>query len=338
MKSLRFPQFAAPATDWRELRLAGERELLLAIERRQICPLSADRAASQWPASAASLVADPMILPAVCRVGKFLGDILGFRKPVELVLIPDARPAPACTSEDPWRIAVAGRFFDEFSVREALFVLGRTLAPMLLEHSPLPDFSERTDCPNNAERNLFRGLQRLQELSRDRIGLVCAQDPTIAARALIKSLSGVSSDLVRIDLEAITRLAPPHDEALLGDSTLDFLLLRITSLHTFFESSDYRKVFSGLPNASPKMTAPSPAAGQVAQDAGCVGATDCDPEFSAYRFRSGESVEVLLDGKWCAGTVIAIERTGDVRVRFLENDVLRLNPTADIIRPVPQAA
>ncbi|MGL4465593.1 MAG: TerB family tellurite resistance protein [Planctomycetia bacterium] len=59
------------------------------------------------------------------------------------------------------------------------------------------------------------------------------------------------------------------------------------------------------------------------------------PEYADHRFRLGDRVEVLLDGAWAAGAVDHVDGRGDLRVGFDDGDALRLNPTADLIRPAP---
>jgi hypothetical protein len=63
-----------------------------------------------------------------------------------------------------------------------------------------------------------------------------------------------------------------------------------------------------------------------------------EPRFAAYEFKTGEAVEVKWDGEWVPGVIERREGAGDLRVRFGFNEVLRLNPTADLIRPRDQSA
>lgn len=63
-----------------------------------------------------------------------------------------------------------------------------------------------------------------------------------------------------------------------------------------------------------------------------------DPEYANYQFQPGQRVEVRLDGEWSPGTIQQVDPSGDVRVRFADDEVLRLSPTADLIRPLQQRA
>lgn len=59
-----------------------------------------------------------------------------------------------------------------------------------------------------------------------------------------------------------------------------------------------------------------------------------DPEYANYRFQTAETVEVQLDGQWMEGRIERVDPGGELSVRFAATGkVLRLHPTADLIRP-----
>jgi hypothetical protein len=111
---------------------------------------------------------------------------------------------------------------DEFS-----FVAGHELGHFLLEHSAI----------GVKERSLeYFVFQRAQEISADRIGLLACQDENAAARALIKTVSGLESRHLQLDvgqfLSQLSRVER-HSKSDHVFSTHPSMLVRTRSLMWF---------------------------------------------------------------------------------------------------------
>jgi hypothetical protein len=244
-------------------------------------------------------------------------------------------------SETFGRLLVPGPIFERFTLREVLFLLGRQIGHVIFNHLPLRGDPATGAEKRDADVRLLRGLWRFQELNCDRIGLVCAQDAPIAARALVKAGAGLSAAVIHLDFDALVGPNLRRDDAILADDAHEFELLRIATLVEFGNSTEYHALFeprtthlvgqSGSTGSG--IHGPNHDSQPRIAKTGVVELSDPDPEFAGYPFRVGETVEVQLDGKWCTGTILAVNPTGDVRVVFPDNEVLRLSPTADIIRP-----
>lgn len=116
------------------------------------------------------------------------------------------------------------------TAREAMFVIGHELAHFLFLHVPLK--SQTTGDPS------LEGYaaERSRELSADRIGLIGCGDLNPAARAIIKTASGLDEKHLRFDVSAFLRQAlqlNTDSVALSGVSTHPSLLVRCRALMWF---------------------------------------------------------------------------------------------------------
>lgn len=337
------------------LRLPGESDLRKEIERRpklrELIALWSDpeRAPSNAPRALIGglrILAD--ISPAVARLGELLRRTLRLFPPVELVLVDS--PHWICESfadrrSDRIALRLAGGVLDKLGVGGALFFVGRRVARHLYDQFPIPVDPTAGVDPVDRDLLLLRGLWRFQELTADRVGLLCCQDFDLAARTIVKAASGLPDSLLHPDWEALLNNRADEEQALIGPSAHDFYLLRLSALRSFAGSEKYRLAFSSGASAAttpPATVRPAAAASlEPPEDAlePMIAYDRFDPTYSKYPFRADQPVEVLLDGVWVAGRVREVDVSGDLRVYFADqNEVLRLSPTADLIRPAPHRA
>lgn len=123
-------------------------------------------------------------------------------------------------------------------------------------------------------RAALTNWQRQAEYTADRAGLICAQDVTVAARAMVKLALGSRQLAERLNIDDF--LQQSADESGSGYSRLveglqDHPLIanRVRELSSFFRSDQYRAIFAG---ARPLGAAPR----AVATEAGAAGAGDAD--------------------------------------------------------------
>jgi len=170
----------------------------------------------------------------------------------------------ACCMKNPTGpalIVLSSRMLEVFSPAELRFVIGHEVAHAAYDHfsipMPITAKLEELSVPYVSRRT---GLElflwcRAAELSADRIGMICAQDPEAAASGFFKLASGLSSAHVKADLAEYSKQvdslasAPqarsePHDE----DDTLDcfsthpYSPVRVRAVLAFSRSAKYRQL------------------------------------------------------------------------------------------------
>lgn len=257
--------------DLGQLRYQGEAELRAEIERTP----ELMQAVSPWlgaggdlGAVQGALEASPLYAPAIAKLLEIAKRTLCLQPPVRLLLHPFASPriAQLDHSREPLNLLASSGVFAGLTLREGLFVLGRQLGRPFLGSWPLwADPSSAIADPRNAL--LLRGLWRFQELSLDRVGVVCCQNAAIAARAMIKVATGLPNDLVAPDLRRLTQSVPDEEEALLHGDETTFLKLRLAVLERFASSELYAECFDSAPQADPAPADVERAGAAPAQDA-----------------------------------------------------------------------
>jgi len=139
-------------------------------------------------------------------------ELLGYDRPVELYVRPDADMNAFCTRSvsGPIIIGVTSRLLETFTEAELRFVLGHELGHALFDHFqiPMPITATLTDVGG---RFVTRPVQlklylwcRAAEVSADRAGVACAGGADPAAMALFKLASGLGGGAISADLDAFT--------------------------------------------------------------------------------------------------------------------------------------
>lgn len=268
---------------WPALRYPGEQDLRAELDRQpellgRLRPWTEPRRIA--PGLADGLVrALPAICPALDRVAQVARQILNLREELALYVFPSER-WQCVLLHDPGgraiRVALSAAMARHLLVREALFVIGRAIAKRTLGQVPLladPSFGSES---RDQATLLARGLWRFQELSADRIGLLCCQDLGIAAKTILKTSSGLTDDLLKVDLDALTSTPLDENDVMMFGDTHDFLMLRIAELNRFAKSDEYERLFAA--EESPNLWAPS---GAVCYPTETVGATKTEAPLSA---------------------------------------------------------
>ncbi len=191
---------------------------------------------------------------------------LGYDKPIEVFVRPDPMLNASCMrqSSGPTIIVLSSRLLEVFSPAELKFVIGHELGHVVFDHFAIPmpitaaieDIAGTLVTRTNALR-LYLWC-RAAEISADRAGLVCAQDPEAAASGFFKLASGLASPRVRADLEAYAQqvdalVAAPaarseprdDDDTIDAFSTHPYSPLRVRAVVAFSKSRTYREAIGG---------------------------------------------------------------------------------------------
>lgn len=192
---------------------------------------------------------------AACR------DAIGFKRPIEVYVKPDPHINACCMKNPtgPVLIVLSSRLIEVFTPAELRFVIGHELGHAAYDHFsiPMPHTAKVEDLGGTiVSRKTSLDLYvwcRAAELSADRIGMVCAQDPEAAASGFFKIASGLSSPRVKTDLAEYSKQveslastplarAKPRDD----DDTLDcfsthpYSPVRVRAVVAFSKSAAYQ--------------------------------------------------------------------------------------------------
>ena len=161
--------------------------------------------------------------------------LIGHEGPVEVYVTPEHQFNATCYREvrGPTVLTLSSRLLEAFSAAELRFVIGHELGHAAFDHYGLPmpvtAMVEELGIPF-VSRHMSLKLYawcRSAELSADRIGLLCAQDPQAAASGFFKLASGMASPRVVPDLATFARQveslasAPEAREKEYDEDTLD---------------------------------------------------------------------------------------------------------------------
>ena len=170
--------------------------------------------------------------------------------PLELYVFSSAQFNAACFKPEDDRLYVmfSSSLLEGFTEQELKYVMGHVLGHHIYRHHDVPIGyllkGERRPSPRMA-MELF-AWSRYAEISADRAGAHCAQDFPAVASALFKLSSGLTSDLIKFDLDDFLAQvdemqivdAEPGEGAPKGDwfSTHPFSPLRVKALQHFHNS------------------------------------------------------------------------------------------------------
>ena len=190
-------------------------------------------------------------------------DAIGYEAPVELYVRPEPVFNAFCMKDPAGKIVMglSSHLLESFTPAELQFVMGHELGHAAYDHFgiPMPATASIQDYggtmvsrPTALELFLWC---RAAELSADRIGLICTQDPESAASSFFKLASGLSSSVVKSDLEAfasqvdsLASTPEARSEPRKEDDTLDAFLthpyspVRVRALLAFSKSKTYRSL------------------------------------------------------------------------------------------------
>ena len=201
--------------------------------------------------------------PAVLDALAACKETLGHEGPVEVFVHPEPgiRAAAVYGPPETPAIVLSARLIEALPDAELRFVLGHELGHLAFEHFalPLPATAMAGDASGRIlPRSVALGLyvwSRAAEVSADRAGLLCARDDEVAASALFKLTSGLSSASVKTELQAHARQVdallsepsarekPREDEDTLGCfSTWPFGPMRLRALVAFSRTRTFLRI------------------------------------------------------------------------------------------------
>lgn len=181
-----------PRIDLTALVFAGDRELRAAllgdpqfrelVEKAEVASARRDQLLSS---PRLTRRARPDFFPALDRVV----ERLGIEAEIEAYCLPEPLPNAFVTAPERGRLllGVSSAALETLDGAELTFVLGHELGHALLDHFSLtPELLERDGRLAPAQLARYDAWRRYAELSADRVGLVCCQDPDAAVRAFFK--------------------------------------------------------------------------------------------------------------------------------------------------------
>ncbi|HOJ78258.1 MAG TPA: M48 family metallopeptidase [Bacillota bacterium] len=199
-------------------------------------------------------------------------EILGCTSPIEVYVRPEPMFNAYCLKDlvGPIIIVLSSRLVESFTPEELRFVIGHELGHAMYDHFrlPMPALAkvEHYGVPlvsRPVALKLF-AWTRAAELSADRVGLICAQDPEAAASGFFKLASGTSCSRIKPDLEIYAKQVESLASAPLArekeyEATRDDLdcfsshpysPIRVRAVYAFSKSDLYARTMGiSIPNA-----------------------------------------------------------------------------------------
>ncbi len=223
----------------------GSGHLQMAEKRRQL---------------AASLRVSESVSPYLHKVLEAVKQLLRLERPVELYVTPSP-VANAFCMELPDRngllVVVTSGAVELFNRGELLFLIGHELGHGILGHHRLPG-SALLD-PADAQLRLSWDItlellrwMRASEISADRFGLVCCQDPSLATRVFLKLASGLSGGYLGGGEDFDDQMEDWTRHRIAGeglDQTHPLLPIRVRCAHAFAESDYFSQLFGEVEGA-----------------------------------------------------------------------------------------
>jgi hypothetical protein len=257
-----------------------------------------------------AFIASPAAAPGLAQLARMLETILGLEVRPEIVVFPSPDwfvVADHAQATKPYRVIVSSAVFERVGVREAMFQIGRRLAWRLFDHVPLLGNPTVGTAKPDHDALLIRGLWKFQELTCDRIGLLCCQDAELAARSVLRFASGLPDELLVVDWEALLAERIPEEEAMLADSPYQFALLRAAALRQFATGDRYAACFvPALKSLAPPADRPMPLPMESVEEALVV---EAEPPTTDDESIPAPAVEQEVE----------VSETPGVEARFLES-------------------
>ena len=151
---------------------------------------------------------DKLITPKLYQMGETLMQVLHIALPLDIYIQSSPEINAFCLpSRKGHRLVMClySSLVASLSARELLFVMGHEVGHALFRHGDTPRVN--MDNPNFSPVEVFRlrALNRAQEISCDRIGLLACQDVRVASSAVFKISSGLPDRWLAFDEEAYAR-------------------------------------------------------------------------------------------------------------------------------------
>jgi len=240
--------------DFESLRFPGEDVLRQQIQRRPAalemirrwCSLETCHVVPKG-AHPDAFASSPAAVPALAQMRRMLQVMLRLDDVPEIVAFPSGESFIGSLASDPrrpYRVVVSSAALQRMGVREAMFQIGRRLAWRILDHFPLLGDPTAGVVKPDRDALMIRGLWKFQELTCDRIGLLCCRDFELASRSILRFASGLPDDLLQIDWEPLLAERIGEEEAMLADSPYQFALLRVAALRQFAKESTFAEYFA----------------------------------------------------------------------------------------------
>lgn len=153
----------------------------------------------------------PNMVPTVTRALDRCREALDFDAPIEVFVKSMPVVNAFCARDPAGRIAIglSSELIERFTPDELTFVVGHEIGHIVFDHFgiPMPHVAMIEDMAGRivsrpAALDLYL-WSRAAELSADRVGLLCIEDPSAAASGFFKLASGLSSEHIQIDLDAL---------------------------------------------------------------------------------------------------------------------------------------
>lgn len=158
---------------------------------------------------ATSVRLSPVMAPALTKIAKECMARLGVELPVELYAYSSPHFNAACVKPEEGRLYLmfSSSLLDSFDEEELRFVVGHELGHFVYQHHDIPvGFLLKGQQPISPDLALkLTSWSRYAEISADRAGALCTQNLHAVARALFKLASGVTSSVVRFNLQEFLR-------------------------------------------------------------------------------------------------------------------------------------
>ena len=156
-----------------------------------------------------SYLVDPQITPQLDQLIQTLRQVLRVLQPIDVFVVSSPALNAFCLpsrKQSRFLMGLHSSLFHLFTANELLFVMGHELGHALLSHARVPNIG--FDHPDFSPLEVFRlrALERRQEISCDRVGLLACQDVRVAASALFKLMCGLPPSWLRsFDEEAFAK-------------------------------------------------------------------------------------------------------------------------------------
>lgn len=176
---------------------------------------------------------------------------LGVDIPVEIYVYNSPQFNAACLApeDETLLLMFSSSLLEKFQEQEVRFVMGHELGHHLFNHTQIP-IGYLIQGPEPVGPRLAMKLfswSRYAEISADRAGAICAKDADSTARALFKLASGLTTDLIEINIDEfaaqVDEMALEEDDPTKRDNnekdwfmTHPFSPLRVKALKQFFQS------------------------------------------------------------------------------------------------------